>query len=713
MNKNFSQTRFAVPLAALMLVSALAKAAENTSPSPEKERELLAVLRSDAPGGEKALACKQLAIHGSSESVAELAKLLSDEQFASWCRIALEAIPGEAADEALRRAAESLEGKLLIGAINSIGVRRDVNAVEGLAGRLNDQDAEVASAAAVALGHIGNAAATQSLRRSLAIANPRVRSAVAEGCVLCAEKLLAAGEGSTATEIYDQIRSADLPKQRILEATRGAILARGNGGIALLVEQFQSSDKSMFQIALSTAREFPGSEVDKALAAEMARAKPAQAALIVTAMADRPDTVVLPAVLKAAADGDKTVRIAAIAALGRVGDATCLSPLLEIANAADADLNNSAKAALAELAGEKVDAEIRNRLAKAEGKSLIALLELVGRRRIDAQESVFKALDHADPAIRSAALTALGETVQPDNLKVLVALAVAPKHAEDEDVALQALQAAAVRMPDREACSATINEGLAKSNPAKKAVLLPILGAVGGEKALATIGAAAKDSDPNLQDVSTRLLGEWMTADAAPVLLDLVKSAPGEKYQNRSLRGYIRIARQFVLPENERNEMCRKAFAACSQPAEQKMVLDVCKRYPNVETLKLAVHAASIPELKDDATAATLAIVQKIGAKSPEAVELLAKAGLEKVKLEIIKAEYGAGDNQKDVTAQIRKQAGDFPLIGLANPSFNASFGGDPAPGTVKQLKIQYKINDKAGEATFAEDSLIVLPIPK
>jgi len=49
----------------------------------------------------------------------------------------------------------------------------------------------------------------------------------------------------------------------------------------------------------------------------------------------------------------------------------------------------------------------------------------------------------------------------------------------------------------------------------------------------------------------------------------------------------------------------------------------------------------------------------------------------------------------------------------LASASYNASFGGDPLPGVTKQLKIQYRINGKAGEATFAENALIILPIPK
>ena len=117
---------FAILVTALMAFAAApAPAFDGPDTSPEKENELLAVLRSDASGGEKAIACKNLAIHGSSSAVPDLAKLLPDPRLSSWARIALEAIPGPAADEALRTAADSLEGRLLIGMINSIGVRRD------------------------------------------------------------------------------------------------------------------------------------------------------------------------------------------------------------------------------------------------------------------------------------------------------------------------------------------------------------------------------------------------------------------------------------------------------------------------------------------------------------------------------------------------------------------------------------------------------------
>jgi hypothetical protein len=83
------------------------------------------------------------------------------------------------------------------------------------------------------------------------------------------------------------------------------------------------------------------------------------------------------------------------------------------------------------------------------------------------------------------------------------------------------------------------------------------------------------------------------------------------------------------------------------------------------------------------------------------------------VKIEIIKAEYGADTRVKDVTTILRKHVHDFPVIILPSPNYNSTFGGDPAGGVVKQLKVQYRMAGKPGEATFAEDASIVLPVPK
>ena len=708
--------RSSLPIVALLLTSFSVSnmaLADGPATSPEKEQELLAVLKSDAAPADKAITCKQLAIYGSAAAVPELAKLLPIPELSSWARIALESIPGPEADEALRTATESLQGRLLVGTINSIGVRRDAAAVAALSGKLKDADAEVAAAAAVALGRIGNNDASKALRTALADSSPEVRSFVAEGCVLCAERLHSEGKSADAIAIYDEVRAADVHLQRIVEATRGAILARGQDGIPLLVEQLHADDRALFRLALGTAREFPGSEIDQVLVTEMMTSPDDRAALIVQAMADRKETVVLTAILKAAEQGPLAVRLSAVDALARVGDVTCLNSLLKIAVDKDAELSVAAKDTLAELPGDNVNAQIVALLPKAEGATYPLLIELVGKRRIEAVPQLLKALDNNSGVVRSAALVALGETVSLQQLSVLIDQVVAPKKSEDAEIAQKALKAASIRMADREACAKELSAAVdrVKSVPVK-GTLLQILGAMGGTNALQAVGKAAKSTDAQLQDISSRLLGEWMTEDAAPVLLELAK-IPSNPYQVRALRGYIRIARQFVLPDAKRTEMCQTAFDAARQTAEKKLVVDILKRYPTVDNLKMTIKLMKVPELKDDATQAMLVIAQKLSGKGVDVKELLATAGIEKMKLEIVKAEYGSGATQKDVTAVLQKQAGELPIITLVSASYNASFGGDPLPGSTKQLKIQYKINGKAAEASFAEDALIVLPMPK
>jgi hypothetical protein len=125
------------------------------------------------------------------------------------------------------------------------------------------------------------------------------------------------------------------------------------------------------------------------------------------------------------------------------------------------------------------------------------------------------------------------------------------------------------------------------------------------------------------------------------------------------------------------------------------------------------VKAAKTEALREEATRVALLIAQNLGDKAPQAQELLAQIGLDPVKIEIIKAEYGNGKAKRDVTETLRKQVRDMPLIALPSASYNESFGGDPSPGTAKQLKVRYKLDGKVGEASFQENAVIVLPAAK
>lgn len=70
------------------------------------------------------------------------------------------------------------------------------------------------------------------------------------------------------------------------------------------------------------------------------------------------------------------------------------------------------------------------------------------------------------------------------------------------------------------------------------------------------------------------------------------------------------------------------------------------------------------------------------------------------------------GEKLKDVTDLVRQSVHGLPLLILKSANYNQAFGGDPAPGVAKELKVEYSLNGKKGQAAFAENATIILPNP-
>ena len=70
-------------------------------------------------------------------------------------------------------------------------------------------------AAARALGKIGTAAAAEALLSALTVVPAKVRPAVADGCLACAETFLDEGKRDAAASIYDRVGKADQGLQNI------------------------------------------------------------------------------------------------------------------------------------------------------------------------------------------------------------------------------------------------------------------------------------------------------------------------------------------------------------------------------------------------------------------------------------------------------------------------------------------------------------------
>ncbi len=606
-------------------LTAPALAADSPDSSADKARQAIAVLQSDAPAPEKALACKRLAVFSGPEAVAALAPLLGDERLSSWARIPLEVLPGPAADDALREALSRLYGNLLVGVINSIGVRGDPKAVDPLVARLKDPNAEVASAAAVALGRIGGATAVTALEASLSTPLAGVRSFVAEGLILSAERSASTGQAAEAVRLYEKLRRADLPRQRILEATRGAILARQADGLPLLLETLRSTDRAVFNMSLRTARELPGRQVTEALATELEQTPPERQGPLLLAITDRRDDAVWPAVHRAALKGSKSVRLVAITALERQASPASLPVLLEAATDTTPDVAKAAKTALSRLPGKDIDVALMARLPQASGPARRVLVELAGQRRLSpAVPELLKAAKDADPELRSAGVKALGDTASLAELGSLADLLGKPQSEDALADVEAALDAACTRLPDKAGCAEALLARLETSPIPAKCALLRVMGTTGTPNALTAVRSSLTHPDNTLRSAAFRVLTDWPDPGALPALLAVIRTPADDTQRTLALRGAVRLLGLGGQPVAQTVKTYADLLALAGRVDDRKLVLSGLGAVPDPAALKLVEPLLADAQVRKEAESAVLGIAGGLAGSAPAEARTLA-----------------------------------------------------------------------------------------
>jgi len=577
----------------------------------ESEDQYLATLRrADASLFEKSLACKRLAVVGTEAAVPVLAELLEDEKLSHLARYALEPVPSPQVDKAFVASLSTLSGKNLVGVINSIANRGKTEALEPLSKLIAGDDKTVASAAAHAVARLGTPKAAEILEQSMS-------KGFAAASLVCGKRLAAQGNKEEAVQLLSKtFDHPDAPEHVRLAAMLQLVTIQGADGQDTLASAIQSDNPDTFNMALRVARLLPAAIALPSVVNAIEGTTPARTALLVVLLGDLGESDGLPAVIRAAGSKDPAVRVASLQALSKLGNAVHVPLLVDAAFEGPTAVTEQAHAALAKLPGAEVDKSVLDLLDDPKRRS--TAIRVIRQRRIEA--AVPRLLSLTGGPDRLEVVAALGETVPLDKMDVLFKLLGADS-AELREAAQQAIHAACDRMPDRDATAAELSKFLSADTAE---FVMNELRLLGGEKALQVVSDAVEGNDDVLKDHASRALGEWLDITAAPVLLKLARVEGESKYGIRAVKGFIRLARQFSMPETKRMLMCRIALQAASRDSERRLVFEVLRRYPSLEALKVTVEAAKHAALRKDAQRTARAIANKLG-PSDEVNKLLNK----------------------------------------------------------------------------------------
>jgi len=654
-------TRRTRPILVLLFLVAMPRLAiaQETRATPREEQKLIAVLESDAAVFAKAKACQRLAVIGTGKAVPALAALLGDEKLGGYARFGLEQIGDPRVDDALRSALGRLRGRLLAGVISSVGARRDPKAVPALA-RLALCGAENSAEALAALGRIATDEAVDTLRQALASGPAERRSSAAHACLAAAEHLVAQSKRSEASALYDAVRKADVPPHLHLAAAYQAILVRGAAGVPLLVESLRHKEATRVGVALRAARELPGPEVTKALAAELATLPPDVQVLVIKVLANRKDPNVSKELEALASSKEPDVRVEALAALGEVGEASAVPVLLNAAGAGGQEAA-TALSSLRAIKGDAVDAALIQATKTAAAHRRPELISVLADRGCTAATNVLLGeAAHADEKIARAAFKALGVVASPKTLPAMVNLLVAAPSTHAETAVV--LVAGRITDPAKRADAVLAALASAK-DAAPRATLLRVLGRIGGEKAYAAVAGAIGDNDPTARDAAIRALAAWPDAKAANTLLGLVKDADSEVHRVLALRGYVRL---LGVAENlDPRETARKyadVLATTTRVEARKLVLAGLADVAHRDALRLVMDQLGDTAVHAEATSAAIAIARAIMGTDRQA----AKAAMQKV-LAVSKAKPIQAEAQR-IIEQVDTFADSITAWQIAGP---------------------------------------------
>lgn len=610
----------------LSLMTPLATRAQQPLPAEGDEPQLLEVLKSDAELFDKAKVCQRLAVIGTADSVPVLSKLLAEPELSHYARFAMESNPSPEVDKALRNAMPELNGPQLVGVINSIAVRRDALAVDVLKEALDDENQDVAAAAAAALGAIATPESIAAIQQTLQ-SSETLRVTAADACLAAADRWLTDGMNAEALKILAAVRSAELPKHINVASRFGEIREGSRDADELMNSYLREDDRHLFRIGLELAHELTDADATSQLIKLFESLPPARQRLLMQVFGDRGEVSALPTVIAAVDSDDKSMQVAAIRVLGMLGDGNVVPILLEAAASEDEVLAETARDSLVMLRGDGIDDQLARRMEESDGRERIALVDVAGRRGISQViPLLLKYVSDDDPSLRKSAIDGLGMTVGLKDFPELIDQMLAMGATASAKPMKEALRKACQRMGDRDAASRVLFDRMSGATPANRAELMDLLIYVGGDQALSGVQAAALGSDDAAADAATKTLGRWLTPDVAPVLLKLAQSG-NEKYRVRCLRGYIRIIRQFGLKSGKRLQMSKQAMAAATRDEERSLVLDTLTRFPSAQGLRMATAQLNNPSLREDASRAAVVIGEQIVGKDPKSVA----AAMEKV----------------------------------------------------------------------------------
>lgn len=586
------------------------------------EKELIKVLKSDASFAVRQFVCQKLWIIGTDASVPILSNMLlnTDTHLVEAACYALSQHPSPAVNAALREVLVKTKSTGRIAVINLLGDRKDAKSDQQIAEFISNTDDATANAAIVALGKIASDVSLKELTLSYEKNDFKYRTTVTLALLQCGHELVKTGKISEAKVIYKQL----MTPSNSLHVRRGALENRIDIGdsdaVALIFSTIRGTETDLKPAAIAKIRTLQGEGLSRRFMDELPELPAHEQALLIEALADRGDPVIRPSINRAVKHAESPVRIAALKALGIIGDVSSIEVLIDACSSQNPDEAKAAETSLRIIKGEGVDENIVSRFKTASGNLRATLINILSDRGYSAAVPLLLGEgENADSEVSRAALRGLRNLSGPETLPHLVQILVRLKDEKVRTDAERAVQQVARQIPDESNQTETILSALhsAQAIPVRCS-LLRVLGEIANEPAYQELEKASKDSNIEIRNTAVRALSEWPTVRAIERLHAIIEETGNQEHQILALRGYIRLVGQLKIPPGELVKNYVRALAYTGRPDEKILVFSGLAKVHHPDALEVAVENLERKDVQREAALAALSIARAIAKTNAE-----------------------------------------------------------------------------------------------
>ncbi len=607
----------------------------NQASRPGADAERVAVCKAmvralgpDTPKIGRVWLLRQLEKNGRAEVVDTLAGLTldPDELIRQHALLALAANPTEEAGEKLREALKASDDSYArVAIIDALGYRHDAKAVPLLAKWMEDTDERVANAAVGALGVIGNADALEVLDKKVT-----PNAAGMDAYLHCLETM-ARQKPAESAEYYFNIYRTAVERQQKLAGLRGVALSSvEEKAVGALNDALKNSDRQI-QLAAAQLTAQVGGQVAEKVLGDFDELPPAAQAALLSALGDKGNAAAKERALAAMNSPQAQVRVAAIVALGTLGDASTALMLAQSAARKSGTEQAAARESIGKIRGGDVDekllAELPNSVAKVQAELVRALAARRALAAIPSLENLAKTAP--DVSIRVEAINALGTIAKPSSLSTLLDILLKSKESRELQAAESAAALVLGRVDDANERAAPLLEAMSRTSGSQRMALLRLLGRSGSARALAALREELKNGAPEMHDATVRALSEWPDAAVIPDLIVIAKDDPSQTNRVLALRGYVRVV---ALTSDRKAVQTARMLGealAIAPVAEKKSILGALGAVGDVEALHLAAPLMDDEEVRNEAITATLRIARAVAGTVPDEATTAANHALE------------------------------------------------------------------------------------